>query len=399
MGETIRLLILDIRWPPETFLMRKIEALASCGYRITVGTPDEAQTGIPRNVKVMALPASRRGWLKALCLFSRALLRQPGQAVLGLKQAATGGSAGWRLGVRRWLIAAERPQIVHWEWTLSAAACLPLLEESRRWHAVASCRGAHISIAPLNPRRAEETRRLKDVFALCSRVHGVSEAILLEAEKLGLDRAKAVVIRPAVDPSRFPAKDTRTEGTRVRILMTGALIWRKAMEHALLAFRRVLNSGVVAELEILGGASKAEKERLLYTIDDLGLKGMVHWSGAIPADEVADRLGKSDIFFHASHSEGISNAVLEAMACGLPVVCTDAGGMREAVRDGIDGFVVPVRDVDAMAEALVKLARDPELRRRMGTAARQRVLEKFTLERQTREWRALYEGLLKESRP
>lgn len=361
----MRLLILDIRWPPETFLMRKIEALAGCGYQITVGTADAARGRIPANVRVLTLPASRRGWVKALWLFGRALAREPRQAVRGLREVTGSGLGGWRLGVRRWAIAAERPQIVHWEWTLAAVPCLPLLEEAHEWHAVVSCRGAHISIAPVNPRRRTESERLGDLFAEVSCVHAVSDSIVSEAEGLGLQRHKAVVIRPAVNASHFPVSDARRKDSSVRITMTGALIWRKAMEYALLAFRGLRNAGVEAELEVLGGAAKDERERFLYTVDDLELGGSVRWRGAVPADEVAQRLREADIFLHASHSEGISNAVLEAMACGLPVVCTDAGGMREAVRDGIDGFVVPVRDVEAMAEALVKLARDPELRRRM----------------------------------
>jgi len=394
----VHLLLLDIRWPPETFLMRKIEALAGCGYRITVGTVDAPRGHIPENVRVLRLPASRRGWMTGVRLFLLAMFNDPMQAFHGLRDVFRGGLDGWRLGVRRWAIAVEKPQIVHWEWTLAAVPCMPLLEEAHEWHAVVSCRGAHISIAPLNPRRRAESERLGDLFACVSRVHAVSEAIVSEGEGLGLRRHKAVVIRPAGDPSHFRESDAIRKDNSVQIVMTGSLIWRKAMEYALLAFQRLRNAGVEAELEVLGGAAKEERDRFLYTVDDLELRGSVRWRGAVASDEVAQRLREADIFLHASHSEGISNAVLEAMACGLPVVCTDAGGMREAVRDGIDGFVVPVRDVEAMAEALVKLARDHDMRRRMGAAARQRVLEEFTLEKQTREWRALYEGLVRERR-
>lgn len=331
-------------------------------------------------------------------LFLRAMLREPRQAFHGLREVLQGGLAGWRLGVRRWAIAAEKPQIVHWEWTLAAVPCLPLLEEAHEWHTVVSCRGAHISIAPVNPRRRAEAERLGELFARVSRVHAVSEAIVAEAQGLGLDREKVEVIRPAVDPARFPFRREESKEGTVKVAMTGSLIWRKAMEHALTAFRLALDQYGCLDLEVTGGAGKEERARFLYTVEDLGLGGSVRWLGAVPADEVAERLREADIFLHASHSEGISNAVVEAMASGLPVVVTAAGGMREAVRDGVEGFVVPVRDVEAMAEALVKLARDPELRRRMGAAARQRVLEEFTLEKQTRQWRALYEGLLAECR-
>lgn len=398
MGERVRLLILDIGWPAETFLMRKIEALAACGYEITVCTADRPRGDVVRKVKVVTLPASRRGWRRAVGLFGRALFRDRKQALKGVKEALCGGLPGWRLAMRRWAIAWLRPQVVHWEWTLSAVPCLPLLEEKRSWQAVVSCRGAHVSIAPMNPRRAGEVVRLGAVFAECSRVHGVSEAIVNEAEGLGLERNKAGVIRPAVEPVRFLPRDGVSKGGPVRVLMTGSLIWRKAMEHALAAFRRALDLGADLELEVIGGAGKEERARFLYTVEDLDLRERVVWRGQVPEDVVVERLREADIFFHASHSEGISNAVLEGMACGLPVVVTDAGGMREAVRDGVEGFLVPVRDAEAMAEALVKLARDPELRRRMGEAARQRVLEEFTLERQTRQWRELYEGVLSECR-
>lgn len=378
--------------------MRKIESLARWGYRIVVVTSDRSRGRAPENVRIVTVPGSRSGFLRGAWLLVRALVHSPRQALRGLREAVFGGPGGWRLALRRWAIAAVRPDIVHFEWTLAAVACLPLLEERRRWHAVVSCRGAHVSIAPLIPKRSTEVAQLPRVFAASCRVHGVSEAILTEAVALGLGGGKGRVIRPAVDPGRFQRRVEGESREGILVAMTGALIWRKAMEHALVAFRVALEHEIQARLMVMGGAGKEERSRFLYTVQDLGLEGQVQWLGAQPAERVAERLREADIFLHTSHSEGISNAVLEAMACGLPVVCTDAGGMREAVRDGVDGFVVPVRDVEAMAEALVRLARDPELRRRMGEAGRQRVLEEFTLERQTREWRELYEGLLRECR-
>ena len=98
------------------------------------------------------------------------------------------------------------------------------------------------------------------------------------------------------------------------------------------------------------------------------------------------------MFVLSSLSEGISNAALEAMACGLPVVTTDCGGMREAIRDGVEGFVVPMRDPDAIAVALVRVASDEGLRQRIGQAARQRIVEAFSIERQIRAFQALYEA-------
>ena len=115
--------------------------------------------------------------------------------------------------------------------------------------------------------------------------------------------------------------------------------------------------------------------------------------GKLPPAEVKQRLGKADVFVLSSLSEGISNAVLEAMSCGLPVVTTDCGGMREAVRDGIEGFVVPVRDPDEMAAALHKLAQSPELRNKMGRAGRERVLSAFNSQAQIDAFVNLFESV------
>jgi glycosyltransferase involved in cell wall biosynthesis len=390
-------MIMDIRWPAETFLMRKIEALAGCGYRITVLTPDSRKGG-PRlpNVKAVRVPGGLRAAGSALLLFLRAAVRDIRQARRGLREWVGGGTRGLRLAARRWAVAAFRPDVLHFEWTLAAVPCLPLVTDARM-PVVVSCRGTHVMIAPHNPRRQREAEALPEIFARAARVHCVSEAIAGEAVALGMCPEKAAVIRPAVDPARFVPAAADSPCERVRILMAGTLIWCKAYEFALTAFAEASNRGLDAELTIAGGGGKEEISRLLYTIHDLDLEGRVHWKGGQSSEKVLEMLRESDVFLHSSVSEGISNAVLEAMACGLPVVVTDAGGMREAVRDGVDGFVVPVRDVDAMAEALVKLACDPELRRRMGTAARQRVLEEFTLERQTRQWREWYEGLVRET--
>jgi glycosyltransferase involved in cell wall biosynthesis len=85
--------------------------------------------------------------------------------------------------------------------------------------------------------------------------------------------------------------------------------------------------------------------------------------------------------------------VLEAMAAGLPVVATDVGGMAEAVIDGVTGFLVPPDDADALARALGRLVGDPELRTRMGAAARARYEEHFSPARQARAYEALYDEL------
>lgn len=105
-------------------------------------------------------------------------------------------------------------------------------------------------------------------------------------------------------------------------------------------------------------------------------------------------LKASDIGIICSHEEGFSNAVLEGMAAGLPMIVTDVGGNPEAVVDSESGMVVPPKDPASLARAIRCLAKDPDLRRRLGHAAQQRVANHFTLDRCVANYDALYRTLI-----
>jgi glycosyltransferase involved in cell wall biosynthesis len=110
--------------------------------------------------------------------------------------------------------------------------------------------------------------------------------------------------------------------------------------------------------------------------------------------DVSALLSASDVGVLCSHEEGFSNAVLEGMAAGLPMIVSDVGGNGEAVLAGRTGCVVPPRDPEALAEAIVRLAHDVSLRMRYGMSGRARIEEKFTLDVCVAKYVALYRGLM-----
>lgn len=283
-------------------------------------------------------------------------------------------------------LPSPRPDIIHFEWN---GAAIDYLERDELWHqpTVISCRGTQIRVRPhVTP---GYTERLLETFERAAVVHCVCETVRTEAIALGLEPEKAMVILPAVDTAEFGPPTPRRRQSVLRLLAVGALIWTKGYEDMLQALRLLIDRGVAAHLEILGAGH--ERARVLFTIDDLGLAGNVSALGPVAPAQVRAAMQRSDAFVHSSLSEGISNAVLEAMACGLPVVTTDCGGMREAVTDGVDGLVVPVRDPAASAAALARLAGDAALGERLGASARRTVESRFRLDAQVERWLALYE--------
>ena len=111
-------------------------------------------------------------------------------------------------------------------------------------------------------------------------------------------------------------------------------------------------------------------------------------------DDVPEILRGLDCFALPSLAEGISNTILEAMACGLPVVATRVGGNPELMEDGMTGRLVPQANAEAMAGALFHYYDDPVLARRHGRAGRQLVLQRFSLDRMVSDYLSLYDGLL-----
>ena len=134
------------------------------------------------------------------------------------------------------------------------------------------------------------------------------------------------------------------------------------------------------------------KEEVLGLRKALDLERKVRFLGS--STQVQRILALSDVFALPSRSEGFSNALLEAMACGIPPVVSAVGGNPEVVEDGVNGFLVPFGDSAAVADRVMRLLADPALRQRLGAAARQRVLERFTVEVMVRQVADAYSALL-----
>jgi len=143
---------------------------------------------------------------------------------------------------------------------------------------------------------------------------------------------------------------------------------------------------------LLVGRDEGVGDQLRARARSLAIDGNVLFMGT--RSDTPKILMASDIGVLCSHQEGFSNAVLEGMAAGLPMVVTAVGGNPEAVIDGESGFVVPAHDPPRLTNAILRLADDAELRAKLGGAARARVAANFSLEQCLENYDALYRLLL-----
>ena len=161
------------------------------------------------------------------------------------------------------------------------------------------------------------------------------------------------------------------------LVNVGALVGHKGQKFLVEAMAQVRRQVPDAQLVIFGEGDL--REPLSRQIRDLGLDKHVVLAGF--RDDVLALTRSAELFVMSSVTEGLGSAVLDAMALGLPVVGTRAGGIPEAVEDGVTGLLVPPGRADALAEAIVRMLNDPAARQRMGEAGRARVEAEFGVDR------------------
>ena len=221
----------------------------------------------------------------------------------------------------------------------------------------------------------------------------VSHEIRDRLRGLGAPADRLVIHRLGIDLDQFTpgARDL----TRIEIAMVGRLVEKKGFEYGLEAFARVANGYPNAALTVIGdGPRRHSLEQLARR---LAVGDRVTFTGVLPSREVSARLRQSDILLAPSvtgrdgNREGSPMVVKEASASEVVPVSTFHAGIPEIVEDGETGFLVNEKDVGGLADRLERLLKDPELRRRLGRAARAKMQREFDNRTQVAELEALYD--------
>jgi glycosyltransferase involved in cell wall biosynthesis len=164
---------------------------------------------------------------------------------------------------------------------------------------------------------------------------------------------------------------------------------QKKLEELIAALRKAQPRLPRYVLRVAGGAERGS-EGYAANLKLLAHGLPVEWVGDIA--DIAPFLAELDVFVMISEPAGCPNASLEALAAGLPVIATDFGGAREQIEHGISGLLTPRGDTAALAEAIIAVASDSALRERLARAARQRAIERFSLQRMASDYRRICLG-------
>jgi glycosyltransferase involved in cell wall biosynthesis len=214
----------------------------------------------------------------------------------------------------------------------------------------------------------------------------------------GVPAERISLIPSAVDlkrlrPTRPRAAVRAAEGTGADdavVLAMAALVARKGLDVLLHAAAELATRGLRPQIWCAGEGP--ERAALCARAESLGVASQLHLLGQ--RSDVGDLLGACDVAVLPSRHEGLGVAALEAMAAGRPLVASAVGGLADAVADGVTGLLVPPEDPARLAAALESLLRDPALRAALGSAAAQRVAERFGAERLVDAYERLYHRIV-----
>jgi glycosyltransferase involved in cell wall biosynthesis len=256
---------------------------------------------------------------------------------------------------------------------------------------------AHESRFLLMAEQPKSRRWLKLALRPFQGILAPSTELLEVTRQLGVSSEKSAFIANAVDASKFRPGVTG-ETVRARygipldhclILCPRRLVPKNGLEFLIESIPSIRRR--FSDVSVLIAGDGPERERLEARVRELGLHESVIFAGNQDNDDLPEFYAAADIVAIPSLKEATSIAGLEAMASACAVVATNVGGLPEIIEDGVSGLLVPPRDPEALALAIMRLIETPELRKQLGLAGRARVEQKFTWEQVASETTRAYE--------
>jgi colanic acid/amylovoran biosynthesis glycosyltransferase len=387
----------------ETFVLNQVTGLIDRGHEVDVYAerprgepcvhPDVVRYGLESRTAYDEAPSSL--WARAL-LSPIALVASRSLRTLNVRRYG-------RLAASLRLLYAARPvahrptyDVIHAHFAGNGIKAVQLRDAGLLNGAiVASLHGVDITAHP----RLYGRRLYKGLFAAGDLFLPISDRWNDLLAAFGCDAQKVLIHRMGVDCRIFPFRSRHPDpGRPARIVTVARLVEKKGIEDGIRAIVRLARSGLNVEYLVAGSGPLLG--RLERTVEDLGAHAFVKLLGARRQPEVRELVGGADVFLAPSRTdpsgdvEGIPVSIMEAMACGLPVVSTYHSGIPELVENGVSGFLVKEGDVGGLEERIRRLLENPRARLAMGSKGREIAERDFNIDRLNDRLVEIYTELL-----
>jgi glycosyltransferase involved in cell wall biosynthesis len=315
----------------------------------------------------------------------------------GVHEAGMGGALSYlrhALPLVRARLRDEQYDIVHLFFSLPTGALLPVLSLGDT-PVIVSLRGSDVPGYDRHQKQLE--RAHKALLPVTRWIWRRATRVVVVCESLGRlalrtdPRLSYSVIPNGVDLARFRPSARSRQGGKIRCLAVARLVERKGLTDLIKAMA-ALERGRF-ELEILG--SGPDERHLKDLAVRMGVRNEVNFAGSVSRSEIPGRYRDADIFTLAPREEAFGNVFAEALASGLPIVGSTAGGIPELVEHGQNGYLVPPREPRAIAAAIRLLADNPDLRAEIGLRNRAQAESNLSWARMTTRYLSTYNGMLR----
>lgn len=336
-----------------TFIERLIEGLVEAGTHIYIFGSDSGKSMKHNNLHYVI---HGKKWHKLFILIKYTILlflfkpreKKMLDAIIDEKYT---NKLLWQL--KFYPVLYHQPDIFHIQWAKGLDDWIWVQDFSMKL--VLSLRGAHINYSPIADSKL--AAMYKKNFPKVDAFHAVSKAIAEEATKYGAPLERIKIVKSGLSARDYPfvLKTAVLEGT-LNILSVGRNHWIKNYSLALDVMSVLKSKNIDFHYSIIG---MDDNEGLLFQREQLQLKENVSFIKTLPFNEVQIAIKSADVLLLPSLKEGIANVVLESMMLGTLVISSDCGGMAEAIKPSQTGYLVPTRDIEAMACAIEEVIELP----------------------------------------
>lgn len=348
MSDPLRVAMLEGESNPPVFIRRLMEGLAEQGHQVFVFHFGKNKNSTQKNLHYFSL-GSNKSKLQLLQQSLKYAVKDSSSLIESFSIIKKGNRKDLQKHNLNLLIRILKPDLLHVQWPSLLNYVQGILAD-QRIPVVLSQRGYQINVRPFVNRRYWVD--LHSYFSKIVGFHSVSLAISRKANLIFDSPTKInEVVYTGIDLRDFPFNESYKKDSSLKMISIGRPHWKKSYQDAIRACAILKKKNIDFEYTIVGGSGN---EELLFLVDHLDLKEEIKITGRISQKEVYSLMTESSILVVSSVEEGLPNVLVEAMALGIPVLSTNCGGVEELIIHEKEGWVVPMRDPETMAEELEK---------------------------------------------